>query len=220
MTSMIFKSHNKFSFHQQKSLWVNSFLWFIPFVMIMSWSPALHALPDKYQIIAKDPVKTFTFQEDQPWANPPETIDFCDRLQKGKVVILHLWATSCPSCVGELKSLEDFAKTYKKQNLDIITLSLNDPRSGVLRNYFSRNHYRHIKPYHRASSTRPNIRGLPTTLFFNTSGHLIGKIEGVAPWSSDEMHRLVTRLMAEEPQHPEDSVSFAGILSAIQNWFS
>ena len=162
------------------------------------------ALPDRYKVVPQETLPDFYFFEDQPWVNPPKKIHFNDLLEEKKVVILHLWATSCPSCIAELKQLEKAATEYMNQPLTFIVLSLNDPRSGVLRNYFNRNRYTHLKPYHNASRTRPAIKGLPTTLFFNRNGKLIGRIEGAAKWQDDEMSRLLQRLIEEEPE--ENSV--------------
>ena len=200
-------------------------IFFLPLTIVAFAAMGLsvcQALPEKYQVIASESIKPFSFSEDQPWANPPKKIEFAHLLNQNNVVILHLWATSCPSCVPELKAMEKFAHDYMKKDLDIITVSLNDPRSGVLRNYFSNNHYRHLKPYHRASRTRPAIKGLPTTFFFNRSGELVGKIEGIAPWSSEEMKRLVDRLLAEpavKKTKPSDSY-FDQALDFISSLFS
>jgi|GEM_PF-4618183 len=156
------------------------------------------ALPERYTIISREVPPDFYFYEDQPWVHPPKKIYFNEFLAEKKVVILHLWATSCPSCISELKQLEKAAVDYMNQPITFVALSLNDPRSGVLRNYFNRIPYTHLKPYHKASSTRPAIKGLPTTLFFNKNGQLIGRIEGAAKWQGDEMKRLLQRLMNEE----------------------
>ncbi len=164
---------------------------------------SLHALPERYTVISQETIKDFYFLEDQPWVTPSKKIYFNETLNQQRVVILHLWSTSCPSCVPELKELEQTAQDYMNAPLDFIILSLNDPHAGVLRNYFNRNRYVHLKPYHNASSTRPPIKGLPTTLFFNKKGKLIGRIEGAAKWHSDEMKRLLDRLIAEEDTKQE-----------------
>ncbi len=173
-------------------------------IVFCTLSFSAQALPERYTIISREAPPDFYFYEDQPWVSPPKKIHFNDVLAEKKVIVLHLWATSCPSCISELKQLEKAATDYMNQPITFIVLSLNDPRPGVLRNYFNRIPYTHLKPYHRASSTRPAIKGLPTTFFFNKSGQLIGRIEGAAKWQYDEMKRLLQRLMSEDPpkRHP------------------
>ncbi len=181
------------------------------------------ALPEHYTVISRETLSDFYFFEDQPWVNPPKKLYFNEFLEEKKVVILHLWATSCPSCVSELKQMEKAATDYMNQPITFIALSLNDPRSGVLRNYFNRIPYTRLKPYHNASSTRPAIKGLPTTLFFNKNGRLIGRIEGAAKWQDDEMKRLLQRLMNEElPKEPPLNLKgfFDPWITPLKNLFS
>ena len=179
------------------------------------------ALPERYKVVAQENVRDFSFFEDQPWVNPPEKIQFQEKISSQKVVVLHFWATSCPTCVPELKALEKTAQNYMNAPIDFMVVSLNDPRSGVLRNYFNRNRYVHLKPYHRTSSTRPPIKGLPTTFFFNKNGKLIGRLEGAAKWESDEMKRLLDRLVAEDYQPEALPLSlFEEAMAWIKKYFS
>ena len=46
---------------------------------------------------------------------------------KGNVVILHFWATWCPSCLDEMPVLNDFYQKHKDQGIKIIAISMNDP---------------------------------------------------------------------------------------------
>ena len=181
----------------------------------------LQALPERYAVIASETPRDFYFFEDQPWVNPPKKIRFSSKLASQKVIVLHLWATSCPTCVPELQQLEQTAKDYRDQPIDFIVLSLNDPRSGVLRNFFNRSRYTHLKPYHNPSGARPPIKGLPTTLFFNKNGKLIGRLEGAGKWQSNEMKRLLNRLITEEiKQDPAPSGFFTSYFKRISKWFS
>lgn len=182
-------------------------------------STSLHALPERYQVIAQETVKNFYFFEDQPWLNTPPKIQFRDKISSQKIIVLHLWATSCPTCVAELKSLEQTAQDYMNAPIEFIILSLNDPRSGVLRNYFNRNRYVNLKPYHRASGSRPPIKGLPTTFFFNKRGKLIGRLEGAAKWEEDEMRRLLNRLV-DEVYEPEVTPLgfFEKVFEKVREW--
>lgn len=208
---------------QIKSL-LCSFLWKHLFCLAFCTLPfSAQALPERYTVIPREVLSDFYFHEDQPWVNPPKKIHFNDLIAEEKVIVLHLWATSCPSCVSELKQLEKAAADYMNQPITFIVLSLNDPRQGVLRNYFNRIPYTHLKPYHNPSSTRPAIKGLPTTLFFNKNGKLIGRLEGAAKWQGDEMKRLLQRLMNEElskesPLNPKGF--FAQWITSVKNLFS
>lgn len=184
-------------------------------------STSFCALPERYNVISQETIKDFHYQEDQPWVTPPQEIHFSEQLNKQRIVVLHLWATSCPSCIQELDALEQTAEQYMNDPIDFIILSLNDPNSGVLRNYFNRKRYVHLKPYHNASSTRPAITGLPSTFFFNKNGKLIGRIEGAAKWHSEEMKRLLNRLILEESATDIKHVKFyTRWFQRLIKWFS
>lgn len=45
--------------------------------------------------------------------------------QKGKVVVINLWATWCPPCVQELPDLQTFAQ--KHPDVAVLAVSLDDP---------------------------------------------------------------------------------------------
>ena len=47
---------------------------------------------------------------------------------KGKVVILHFWATDCSACKKELKELEKLYEHYGKNKKDVILLSVVSPK--------------------------------------------------------------------------------------------
>jgi thioredoxin reductase (NADPH) len=171
------------------------------------------ALPQRYQVLSREPIRNFSFIEDQPWLQTPTKHTLDDFRGKGHVIILHLWSTACPSCVQELPQLDRFAQLYTNKAVEIIALSVDDPQSGSLRNYLTRHNIHALTPYHRPSLTRPVIRGLPTTFFLNKAGQLVGKIEGPALWDSEELAGLVKRLMEEEIQQEEN------IFNQIKAWF-
>lgn len=47
---------------------------------------------------------------------------------KGHVVILHFWATWCPTCLEEMPALSDFYEKHKDQGLKVVAVSMNDPK--------------------------------------------------------------------------------------------
>ena len=56
----------------------------------------------------------------------------------GKVVLVNFWATDCPSCIAEMPDLIKTYNKYKKQNFELIAVSMfYDPPSRVLS--FSKN---------------------------------------------------------------------------------
>jgi len=48
---------------------------------------------------------------------------------KGKVVLVHFWATWCPPCQVEMPLLDDFYKKYHGQGVELIGISVDRPRA-------------------------------------------------------------------------------------------
>jgi thiol-disulfide isomerase/thioredoxin len=53
---------------------------------------------------------------------------------KGRVVVLHLWATWCEPCLKELPLLAKLAREASSRGIDVLAVSLDDPteRGAVL----------------------------------------------------------------------------------------
>jgi thiol-disulfide isomerase/thioredoxin len=45
---------------------------------------------------------------------------------KGRILIVHLWATWCDSCRKEMPVLESFYQKYQKQGVDVVAISVDD----------------------------------------------------------------------------------------------
>ena len=47
--------------------------------------------------------------------------------QRGRIVLLHLWATWCLPCLEELPTMGEFARAAKKRGVSVVSVSLDDP---------------------------------------------------------------------------------------------
>ena len=55
-----------------------------------------------------------------------ETFDL--NAERGKVVIIHLWASWCPACRAEMPALEELYKRYRADGFSVIAVSADRPR--------------------------------------------------------------------------------------------
>ncbi len=46
---------------------------------------------------------------------------------KGKVVLLHFWATWCPPCREEMPALDAFYQQHRADGLEVVAVSMDDP---------------------------------------------------------------------------------------------
>lgn len=175
------------------------------FILAFLWIGALqpaNAVPEGYKSISQKPVANFTFSEDDALGYSPVQWEMKDF--KGKIVILHFWSMACPSCIPELSELERFSQLVDQNKISVVSICLDSPVAGRTKNFFTTQGYRYLKPYCNASVDRPSVKQMPTTIFINSKGAQIGKIEGVAPWHHPEMIHLASQIdmVPEEMQQP------------------
>ena len=51
----------------------------------------------------------------------------------GKLLVLNFWATWCPPCVEETPSLSEFAKTYEKEGIVVVAVSIDKNEAAYRR---------------------------------------------------------------------------------------
>jgi len=67
---------------------------------------------------------------------------------EGNTILLVFWATWCGSCVGELPSLDNLQKDFRKLPFKIIAVSEDYQGIEVVKKYFSENEIRHLEIFH------------------------------------------------------------------------
>lgn len=57
---------------------------------------------------------------------------------RGKVVMLHFWATWCPPCVEEIPALDYLYRTLKGKDFDVITVSVDEGGASAVRSFMQK----------------------------------------------------------------------------------
>ncbi len=105
---------------------------------------------------------------------------------KGKIVVLNLWFISCPTCVAEIKLLNDVVAKYKRDDIVFLGLAVN-PRPA-LADFLTKNPFsydvvpgagslilsRFSKPGPAGSSSIP----FPMHYVYGRDGRLLVKVQG------------------------------------------
>lgn len=109
---------------------------------------------------------------------------------RGKVVLVHFWATWCSPCLQELPALSEFfAKEYpglRKQGLELVTVS-NDHRSKDFLEYARGQNFKFpifFDPFMNVQQRFGLAQDLPRTLVLGPDGQPLDQIEGPAQWGS------------------------------------
>jgi len=105
-------------------------------------------------------------------------------------VLVNFWATWCEPCRHEYPMLNELAKQYAPQGLNVIGVSMDDDGDLILmRRFLSR--YKPVFPNYRKKAAEeaefrqavfPSWNGsLPATFFYNKDGRQAGHMFGEGP---------------------------------------
>ena len=116
---------------------------------------------------------------------------------RGKVVVVNFWATWCPPCVEELPSLENAWQRYRQQGL--VVLAVSGEESDVVTSFLERLPsditFPALIDHDMKVGNRWQIRGLPTTVVVDRSGHLHWRAEGQLDFSASKGDKMLLALL-------------------------
>lgn len=114
--------------------------------------------------------------------------------QKGKIVILHFWATWCPPCVTEFPKLVSVSSQFRD---DIILVAVSsDSNSADIQKFINRtatkvlgmdNIYMVWDKNRAITHDLYQTFAYPETIITSRDGRMLRKIPGDADWTSPEM---------------------------------
>jgi thiol-disulfide isomerase/thioredoxin len=95
------------------------------------------------------------------------SVDFLD--YKDAPLVVHFWATWCPTCRLEASNIEKISKEY-----NVISIAVNSGTNALLNAYMQEHQlaYRVINDEKGALAKEFNIEAYPTTLIYNAKGEL------------------------------------------------
>ena len=121
---------------------------------------------------------------------------------RGKVVFLNFWATWCAPCRLEMPEMEHLFQAFRQRPFAMLAVAMQQRREQVAPFFKELGlHYTALLDIEGDVSSRFNVRGLPTTILIDCSGHLIGKVTGPRPWNSPAVHRLMLALVQDGQCH-------------------
>ena len=110
-----------------------------------------------------------------------------------KLTAVHFWATWCVPCIDELPEIDQTIKNYEGKGLYIVPIAMEN-NVGRIEEFFVKHKITRIRPYRDDGITSfksLGIRGLPTTVFFDSSGKEISRAEGPMPWLHEDNIRFL-----------------------------
>lgn len=120
---------------------------------------------------------------------------------KGKVVILHFWATWCAPCVTELPIMHKVVAGLKDEKLAVLPLSL-DQNPGTVELFMARNNLSLPVAMDRKGDVLRafQLKGLPSTVILDKNGEIIAVRSGVLNWESIFTRSVIVAALQDKPQ--------------------
>lgn len=123
---------------------------------------------------------------------------------RGKVVMVHFWATWCPPCVEEIPVLERLYRTMPGRDFEILAISVDEGGPEVV-GPFSRGKnltFPILLDPDRSTATRYGTFKFPETYVLDREGIVRFKAIGAMDWMHPENLRSLTGLINAAGQKP------------------
>lgn len=113
---------------------------------------------------------------------------------KGKVVVLHFWATWCEPCARELPALLTFAEQVAPKGVTLLALSLDTSWDNVATFFKGEIPSVVVRGTTGKEAEAYNVTPIPQTFFLNSSGEIELMARGARDWTRRTAARTVLAL--------------------------
>jgi len=115
---------------------------------------------------------------------------------KGKTVVLNFWATWCPYCRHERKSLKSLYEKYRDKDLVIIAVAI-DRSSSTVKKFMEQHPAPHIvlTDPEGTGAAPYNVMGVPTTFIIDRNGKVKRKFPGMVEWTDKHVTEYIDGLL-------------------------
>lgn len=117
---------------------------------------------------------------------------------RGQVLVAVFWATWCPVCALEMPKLDRLQAKLGGQGLRVLALSQDVGGAEVVERYYAERGIDHLEIYLDQEAILGSvlgIRGVPTIFVIDRAGRMVGAVEGMADWDSDEAVAFLSGLL-------------------------
>jgi cytochrome c biogenesis protein CcmG/thiol:disulfide interchange protein DsbE len=124
-------------------------------------------------------------------------------------IIIAFWATWCSPCAMEMKKINELYRTLKSRGLQVLAVSIDDPRTLGKVAGFVRKHKLPftmlLDPNHELMAARLQLQSVPHLLLLDKDGKIVWQHSGFRPGDELELQtRIEGVLAAEEAETPSD----------------
>ena len=119
---------------------------------------------------------------------------------RGKVVLVNIWATWCPSCVDEMPSMEKLYRKLQGEKFEILAVSIDSLGATAVAPFMKKYQLTFPALIDSAGAIRMGYRttGVPESFIIDKNGILVKKIIGPLDWTRPDALRYFRDLIQEQ----------------------
>ena len=118
--------------------------------------------------------------------------------EKGRLSIVHFWATWCPPCVEEIPALSRFWDQYRGRS-DVALYAVSVDKDWKTIDDFAKKNPNQLPIFRdpeEATAHRFGTTQYPETYIVNSSGRVLYRVQGGIDWNDKEIQKRIEQLLA------------------------
>ena len=118
---------------------------------------------------------------------------------RGRVVLLHFWATFCTPCLEELPELESLWRRYRERGLVIVGIAADRGDADVVRKFAAATGvtFPVLPDPEGVVRNRYEVVALPMSYLIGRDGRFSARMLGTREWQGPEITAFIESLLAE-----------------------
>lgn len=115
---------------------------------------------------------------------------------QGKPLLINVWASYCPPCLGEMASIERLYRN-RKGKLQVIGISIDDYRDRAQRFLdAAKTSFPHFIDQDLVLENMLGANRIPVTIVVAADGTVVKKVYGAREWDSPDSQKLIDSALA------------------------
>ncbi|MBI4412240.1 MAG: TlpA family protein disulfide reductase [Deltaproteobacteria bacterium] len=115
---------------------------------------------------------------------------------RGKVVLLHFWATWCPPCVEEIPSLDKMVKKFDPAKFMLLPVSVDEEGADAIKAFRKRVSFSFSAGLNPKADVADlyGVYRLPESLLIDQNGKVVKRIGGPQDWEHPRWEEMINKL--------------------------